>query len=91
MNSEALEVVLGSYLVVYRQNVFVGCPACKKISVWELADWPVSIFVVAMDTVIDNAMFAVHSMSTSFPSESDQAQEEEGEEARLSHACTHES
>ena len=25
-----------SYLVVHRQNVFVGCPACKKIRVWEL-------------------------------------------------------
>ena len=37
-----------------------------------------------MVTVIDNVMFAVHSMSTSFPSESDQAQkeEEEGEEGR---------
>ena len=39
-----------------------------------------SIFVVAMVTVIDNVMFAVHSMSKSFPSESDQAQKEEEEE-----------
>ena len=33
-----------------------------------------------MVTVIDNVMYAVHSMSTSFPSESDQAQKEEEEE-----------